>query len=554
MNIINDRDRIYHDNGNYSDSNCNISSSICDKDNNNENNNNSPNNVYVHNNQRTKQNYYYQRKPITTNNNKNNNNQNGNGNGNGNNKELLSSSSSSSLPSLNNKNNKNPEEKELELDDKENKYHHHQPQPTHIVVNGISKENINPYSLNNHQHHQQQHHHQQQQQQTNNLIYKPLCNSTNKMNVIDSTQFESSLRHRRSINNCNNNNNTFINNNNNNNNNNQYGMNMNMYYTNNNNNNYYMNSMNNNNNNNNNNKPIMVNMSFLTNQQLDGECFVCIDVECAATGYGHFDSSPCRIALVNFFGEIIFDEICDVPNIIDPLTEFTGLTLWDINKYGKNLQYVLNQLHQILLKLQKQYTFGVTIIGQSVVMDLIWTQLKQGIHYERTIDIAHLFKTQRNKWSKFTYYPLREVAWCLLENDGKMNDNYHDPTEDARITIRLYRDFCLNQQMLDAAKSKLKRMRDRHFKQIPNFKKYTKFQQCSAMYSPSKCHCGQTTAADCNGVQDINKLRKLYILHQSKPIKQPPLKLILQQQQQLQQQNINNNNNNQIPHSYNPYC
>ncbi len=82
---------------------------------------------------------------------------------------------------------------------------------------------------------------------------------------------------------------------------------------------------------------------------LDGEYFVCIDVECAAIGYGHFDSFPCRIGMVDFYGNILFDSgPIFVPNLIDPSTEFTGLTSYDITNNGKLLDNVLLELHNRL--------------------------------------------------------------------------------------------------------------------------------------------------------------------------------------------------------------
>eukprot|EP00484_Ammonia_sp_Unknown_P003206 CAMPEP_0197073282 /NCGR_PEP_ID=MMETSP1384-20130603/210524_1 /TAXON_ID=29189 /ORGANISM="Ammonia sp." /LENGTH=624 /DNA_ID=CAMNT_0042512115 /DNA_START=457 /DNA_END=2331 /DNA_ORIENTATION=- len=244
--------------------------------------------------------------------------------------------------------------------------------------------------------------------------------------------------------------------------------------------------------------------------------FVCIDVECAATGYGHFDQAPCRIAMTDFYGQVIFDRICKVPALMDPLKEFTGLTEREINyTRGAPLKEVLADFHSMLKRLNQRHEFGVTIIGQSLVMDLIWTQLKKGVHYTQTIDIAHEFKTKHKKWSKHTFYSLRQVAWALLQCN--MNQQYHDPTEDARVTMQLYRTFCLYPEQLKVAKQRLQRIKqDNGF---PDFRVKLKFPQCSAMYSPSHCKCGQKTAAHCNGVEDLDKLRKLYTEHQSKPVK-----------------------------------
>eukprot|EP00488_Nonionellina_sp_1-RS-2012_P000301 TRINITY_DN10878_c0_g1_i2.p1 TRINITY_DN10878_c0_g1~~TRINITY_DN10878_c0_g1_i2.p1 ORF type:complete len:146 (-),score=24.75 TRINITY_DN10878_c0_g1_i2:315-752(-) len=143
-------------------------------------------------------------------------------------------------------------------------------------------------------------------------------------------------------------------------------------------------------------------------------------------------------------------------------------------------------------------------------MDIIWTKLVRNVHYQRIIDIAHQFRTKSEVWSKFTYYSLRQAAWALLQCN--MNLEYHDPAEDARVSMTLYREFCLDCDILNAAKHKLKYMKDQN--KFPNFKVYTKFRQCCAMYSPSKCFCGQKTAVHLNVDvyidKDIEELRKLY--------------------------------------------
>eukprot|EP00483_Globobulimina_turgida_P001868 UN01870 len=191
---------------------------------------------------------------------------------------------------------------------------------------------------------------------------------------------------------------------------------------------------------------------------LDGEYFVSIDVECAAIGYGHFDSAPCRIAMVDFYGNILFDEITNVPNLVDPLSEFTGLTAWQINRKGQLLRNVLCMFHKKLSYLNKLYKYGVTIIGQSIVMDIIWTSLQNGVHYNRIIDIAQLFKTC-GTYNRYQYYSLRQCSWALLSHH--MNEKYHDPTEDAQIAMKLYREFCLNGQSLSYAQEKLKLLKSK---------------------------------------------------------------------------------------------
>jgi len=248
-------------------------------------------------------------------------------------------------------------------------------------------------------------------------------------------------------------------------------------------------------------------------QSVDGECFVAIDVECAATGHGHFDSAPCRIAMVDFFGTVLFDQIAAVPLLQDPLTEFTGLSAEDIAN-APPLEQVLHHFHSELAALNRMHRFGVTIVGQSLIMDLIWTALKEGVHYSRTIDIAQLFATKHERWSKATYYSLRQAAWGLL--GAEMNGDYHDPTEDARVTMALYRECCLDHHVLAKCKERLHCLKGERL--FPDFSVTTHWEQCSGMYSPGRCRCGQSVAVNVRSVRDIERLRALYDRHRGRPL------------------------------------
>jgi len=250
-------------------------------------------------------------------------------------------------------------------------------------------------------------------------------------------------------------------------------------------------------------------------QSMDGEFFVSIDVESAATGHGHFDLAPCRIAMVDFFGNVLFDQIANVPDLMDPLTEFTGLRADQIVE-AEPLEKVLHRFHALLAELNLGYRFGVTIVGQSPILDLIWTALREGVHYQRVIDIAQLFKTKNERWSKPTYYSLRQAAWGLM--GVSMNDDFHDPSEDARVTMRLYRECCLDGQVLAECKQRLQELKWR--KRFPDFKVVTQFHQCSGMYNASRCRCGQETARGVDSVDDIETLRALYAQYRAKPVRQ----------------------------------
>eukprot|EP01083_Nonionella_stella_P092336 258463_1 len=225
------------------------------------------------------------------------------------------------------------------------------------------------------------------------------------------------------------------------------------------------------------------------------DCFVSIDVECAAIGHGHFDKLPCRIAMVDHAGKTMFDMITQVPNMTDPLIEFTGLTAKQINN-GAPSQVALHELHAVLSALQRKHKNGVTIIGQAPQNDIVWTKLKKYTHYNAVIDLAELFRTGKY------YYSLRNVAYALLNK--RMRRDCHDPTEDAKVSMRLYREYSGRGRKLHKAKNTLQQMgRKRMF---PNFRITPKYKMCQGMYNPQFCTCSQKTARGVNGVDELTVL------------------------------------------------
>ena len=178
-------------------------------------------------------------------------------------------------------------------------------------------------------------------------------------------------------------------------------------------------------------------------------------------------------------------------------SEFTGLTKEEINN-GKPLKEVLAKLHQKLMEFQQKYQDGVTIIGQAPQNDIVWCKLEKSKHYSKVIDLAEIFKT--GKW----YYSLRRVAYALLGDTGSMNKQYHDPTEDAKVSMILYREYQGGGSKLHRAKRRLASM-GKNYK-FPDFRVRTKYKMCSGMYDPKRCTCGQSSARGVDGVDELREL------------------------------------------------
>eukprot|EP01084_Bolivina_argentea_P207050 353356_1 len=183
--------------------------------------------------------------------------------------------------------------------------------------------------------------------------------------------------------------------------------------------------------------------------------------------------------------------------MVDSLIEFTGMTKKEINQKGKDLDNVLNQLHLKLKKLNKSYSKGVTIVGQSVYYDIAWCKLKKDKHYKRFEDISQMFKTGTYRYS------LRKEAYALLEN-SEMNSKFHDPTEDARVSIQLFKKYANNPIQLRKAKEKMQRMRIQG--EFPNFRVDCKYKQCPGKCDPRRCWCGQKSARNVTDPDELSKL------------------------------------------------
>ena len=118
---------------------------------------------------------------------------------------------------------------------------------------------------------------------------------------------------------------------------------------------------------------------------------------------------------------------------------------------------------------------------------------RQGVDFERFIDLSKCFCSWNDRYSNMNYFSLRHEAYGLLGET--MNSTIHDPTEDARISMLLYTRFVKpGGHAMTVAKEKLKSMRYR--RQLPRANKIEVDGICSAAYNPRYCTCGQPTLSD----------------------------------------------------------
>ena len=132
----------------------------------------------------------------------------------------------------------------------------------------------------------------------------------------------------------------------------------------------------------------------------------CIDVECAATGKGHNDRTPVRVAMVDENQKVILHEyILPDKSIINYLTELTGVTENDLIN-AKSLDLVKDEIKKIL-------TSNVhlpILVGASVVSDISWLDLKKDRDFSSSVNISEMFKAYNPRYDQYNYFSLDHIC------------------------------------------------------------------------------------------------------------------------------------------------
>lgn len=219
------------------------------------------------------------------------------------------------------------------------------------------------------------------------------------------------------------------------------------------------------------------------------ERFLSIDVEAAATGRGHNDRAPCRVAVVNSTEQTLYETVICVSNIYSPLTELTGLTCDEIRS-GCDLDVALRTIKSLLGP-------DVVLVGQSPQGDVKWLGLREGVDFKRLIDLAQCFEVYNEAYGTFSRFSLAKTAYCLLGVLMHQAGSSHDPAVDAKISIRIYNQFVVpGPEQLTRAKNKLKRMMmNKAFPSSLMAKNRNKSIDgvCCHKFNARFCFCGQPT-------------------------------------------------------------
>lgn len=214
-----------------------------------------------------------------------------------------------------------------------------------------------------------------------------------------------------------------------------------------------------------------------------------VDVECAATGPGHNDRVPCRVACVEWIPDeaefvLRMDEVIAVHDVKDPLTYITGLTHADIAN-GISFGEARDVLCSILGD-------DVCLVGQAIQADIEWMDLQQGVHYCTAIDLARMFRSYHERYKNFVYFSLRKLVYALFDEDIQCKE--HDPVIDANYSLRIYAEYVRESKVSDAVEKLQSMTTNRMFPDDMMARNAKTFNGiCSFAYDPLRCFCGQPT-------------------------------------------------------------
>lgn len=126
------------------------------------------------------------------------------------------------------------------------------------------------------------------------------------------------------------------------------------------------------------------------------------------------------------------------------VTLFQGIVAGDLAN-GVSKQEALAQVHALLGP-------DVILVGQRPQSDIKWLQLLKHVHYSDFHDLSQTFSAFNPKFKNTSFFTLQHEASTLLNMDMS---GAHDPSEDARVSIRLYKKYALGpKSQLEAAKKK----------------------------------------------------------------------------------------------------
>ena len=145
------------------------------------------------------------------------------------------------------------------------------------------------------------------------------------------------------------------------------------------------------------------------------EKYVCIDVECVATGRRHDARSVALVAIVDQDERVLLKKkVKPIEKIVSYLTPLTGLREGDLDD-GEQLESVLVEVKRVLSP-------DIVLVGQGVKNDVQWLKLREGQDFSSTVELGELFKAYNQRYANYSYFSLSHEANTLL-HQGKNISN-----------------------------------------------------------------------------------------------------------------------------------
>ena len=142
------------------------------------------------------------------------------------------------------------------------------------------------------------------------------------------------------------------------------------------------------------------------------EKFVCVDVECVASGPRHDDRSVAYVALVDKDERVLLKKKVkpDKP-VFNFLTPLTGLKEGDLDG-APPLEEVVREVKALIGP-------NVVLVGQGVQSDIAWLDLKVGVDFASSVDLGNLFKTYNSRYGNYSFFSLQHEANMLLQKGSR---------------------------------------------------------------------------------------------------------------------------------------
>ena len=172
--------------------------------------------------------------------------------------------------------------------------------------------------------------------------------------------------------------------------------------------------------------------TFFSKQLVDK--YVGLDCEMVGIGLNGKQSALARCCLVNFNGEIIFDSFVRPPGFVtDFRTQWSGVKKKDLRA---DKAITLAECQAEVARMIKDKI----LVGHALQNDLSVLMLKHSYKYIRdTARYEPFMKPHPKKENKFRPRKLKDLAKDFLGVEIQTGDEGHDPSEDARTAVMLYK-------------------------------------------------------------------------------------------------------------------